>query len=166
MKSFQDYIASLPPFIGMEIFKFIIPDTKSIIFKSQEKRRGHDKYNLKYEIAYFYNSEYLDSLVMNNRGIYLSRIFKKNGKHRYYLSAEKMFQYCAGCGEYNCSNLDCSGIYSYEHSYSSRYVGKDLSKALLELGFEEPVAADDEPLAISTEMPSAPTEMPCAPTDW
>ena len=158
MKSLQDYIASLPPFIGMEIFKFIIPDTTSIIFKPHKKRRYHDQYKLKYEIAYL-----CDSLVKNHGGIYLSRIVKKNGKHRYYLSTENVFQYCNGCGESDCRNLDCRGIYSYEYTYSSRYVGKYLDKAMLELEFDEPPITDnEEPLdSMTTEIQHIPTA-----TEW
>lgn len=127
------YINRLPPFIGKEIFKYLIRDANSITFNtySTNPLQYHIKYDmrsLKYEVAYR-----LDRVVENLTGVYLCRIPKKNGKHRYYLSREIQRQYCKGCGEEGCNSYDCRGGYYYERTYDTKYVGKDIDRALLEL---------------------------------
>ena len=85
------YIKRLPPFIGKEIFKYIIQESDKIHFNNSEYQyyRTHGAYSLKYEVAYKF-----DKVVRNLAGNYLSRIPKKNGKHRYYLTFEKEYRYC------------------------------------------------------------------------
>ena len=125
------YIKRLPPFIGKEIFKYILKDADSIIFAEKirpQYYRKYDTFSLKYEVAYRF-----DKVVENLAGIYLCRISKKNGKHRYYLSRESEYQYCHGCGEESCNSYDCRGGWFYECTYKSKYVGKDIKRALLEL---------------------------------
>ena len=116
----DDFIRNLPAFIGKEIFSYILPDPKDITFIKFKGCYNLDYYNPRYEKAYFN-----DYLCENEDNKYLSRIFKKNGKHRYYIShqLEDVME-----TEYN------DRIYNmYMYEYKSIYVGKDLESALLEL---------------------------------
>ena len=96
-------------------------------------------HSFRYESAYLGNH-----LIKNQLGIYLSRIPKKNGKHRYYLTKQEVDPYCPDCGDYvgdyKCRSYECSGCVD-ECVYKSRYVGKDIKKALLELSLniDQPV---------------------------
>ena len=125
-KSLDFYIGKLPPYIGNEIFKFIIPEKKNIkfIFCSVE----HDSnYNFKYDIGTIDNYG-----VVRNNNLFLSRIKKKNGQHRYYLTKKSFTSECDSCGEKNCRSDYC-GRLIYSYYYQSTYVGKDLDNALLQL---------------------------------
>jgi hypothetical protein len=134
-KTFNDYIKELPPYIGLEIFKFIIHDIESIKFT-----------NSKYQIAFLDGKQ-----MINKKGAFLCRISKNNGKYRYYLTSEHKAYYCYTCAErYSlidylsefqiaseiCCNW-CEMIINnaslYYNKYKSKYVGKDINKALLEL---------------------------------
>jgi len=92
-KSFDDYIRELPAFIGKEIFKFILPNLKFIEFKKgpelkfifSEDVNYPSRYCQRYEVAFF-NGE---QIVNKKYYEYLSRISKKNGKHRYYITIVK-----------------------------------------------------------------------------
>ena len=104
---------------------------QSIIAKSimstiefrQEDKPGAYKHT--YEIAFIGNER-----VENEKGIYLSRIPKKNGKSRYYLTREECKSYCRGCDMEGCSSHSCRGGYYYEYTYTSKYIGNDLEIAL------------------------------------
>ena len=65
--------------------------------------------------------------------MYLSRIKKANGKHRYYLTTETETHCCQGCGMDGCRSEFCRGGWEYEKWYESQYVGKELDNALLKL---------------------------------
>jgi len=131
-KTLDDYIKKLPPYIGKEIFKFIIQDSHNIKF------RHYSKYN-----NYYYSPRYTVACIKNKfiesmNETYLSRISKKNGKHKYYLSNEYKIVYCDGCGEeYSSRCIGCKVILNYEYSYKNKYIGTDLDKALLELYLED-----------------------------
>ena len=132
--SLDQYIKKLPPYIGKEIFKFIIHDSFNITFSHYSKYNNNNNYSMMYTVAY------INQKVIENRyGTYLSRITKQNGKHRYYLTNEFQTVYCGGCGEeinrYNRHN-GCRGGLDYEYSYKNKYIGKDLDAALLELFLE------------------------------
>jgi hypothetical protein len=116
----EQFITNLPIEIEREIFSFIIPDSKNIIFNRYVTKSFNNHYNSKYEKA-FINSE----LVKNKEGLYLTRISKKNGKHRYYISKDIIDVIHV---EYNDREVP---LYYYE--YSSSYVGKKLDKALITL---------------------------------
>jgi len=128
-KSLNDCIKELPPYIGKEIFKFIIPDSK---YTEYYKKYSvyYENYSIKYYVAFFN-----DKQIKNNNGHYLSRILKKNGKHRYYRTIESSTYFCDGCGRERCCSQYCRGGLTYEYSYKSKYIGKDINKALLELLF-------------------------------
>jgi bifunctional N-acetylglucosamine-1-phosphate-uridyltransferase/glucosamine-1-phosphate-acetyltransferase GlmU-like protein len=63
--------------------------------------------------------------VKNNKGMFLSRISKKNNKHRYYITEEVIDVMEV---EYNDSVIN---MYHYE--YNSKYVGKNIDEALIKL---------------------------------
>lgn len=118
----------LPEEIEREILHFIIPDSRTITFRNYSYFEGNDKYNNKYDVAFIGNK-----LIQNENGLYLSRISKKNGKHRYYLTKETESSYCDCCGSDRCNGRYCRGCLIYEYDYDSNFVGKNLEKALLEL---------------------------------
>jgi glycine/serine hydroxymethyltransferase len=79
---------------------------------------------MKYEIAYYNNIE-----MVNPNGLFLSRIYKKNGKHRYYITKE-----IVDTIEVDYSDR-CIELFCYE--YSSKYVGKNLKQAILQLLYDK-----------------------------
>lgn len=101
---------------------------KNVEFRYYCKYVNNSAHNDKYSVA-FVN----DEPVANNKGEYLSRIYKKNGKHRYYVTEEKEIIFCQGCGENGCTSWGCSGGFDREYCYVSKYVGQDLHNALKEL---------------------------------
>jgi len=119
-------IGKLPECIEKEILHFIIPDSNSIQFRRESPQMW---VNRLYEIAFIG-----DSIVQNKKEVYLSRLYKKNGKHRYYLT-KKTFDYsiCRGCGSECCYSRGCRGGYDDFYSYKSIYVGKNINKALIDL---------------------------------
>jgi hypothetical protein len=106
-KSLDDYIKDLPPLIGKEIFKFIIPNSELIKYKNFTElnkifcgsKYSTEYYGNKYEVA-FLNNEQVVNKKFNK---YLSRIYKKNGKHRYYITYIKSV-----CGSCLKNFRDCS----------------------------------------------------------
>ena len=124
----ERFIKGLPPYIGKEIFTFLIPDSRNINFRKYAKYGFYGCYSPKYEAVFF-----KDQLIKNKKGTYLSMINKKNGKHRYYLTDENETFYCDCCGEEGCCSKYCRGRVDYYHSFSSRFVGRDIDKALIEL---------------------------------
>ena len=123
------YMEKIPKFVGRYIFSFLIVDPKSVEFgEYQLSLRKKLGYSLKYEVAF-----HSGKLLENFRGIYLSRIWKKNEKHRYYLTTETERHYCQGCGMEGCRSEYCRGGWEHEMWYESKYVGKDMENALFKL---------------------------------
>jgi hypothetical protein len=126
-KSLDFYIGKLPPYIGNEIFKFIIPEKENIVFLNYYFGGYDSNYNYnKYDVGFINNKK------IKKNGLFLSRIKKKNGKHRYYLTIESFTSECDSCGEKNCRSDYC-GRLIYMYNFQSKYVGKNLDIALLEL---------------------------------
>ena len=113
-------ISRLPQYIEKEIFSFLIPDSSTIRFCVYEKTKPNCYYSLKYERAFIG-----ENIVKNNKGLFLSRIVKKNGKHRYYITEEFI----------DCIHVEHNDrLYpQYMYEYSSTYVGKDINDALVRL---------------------------------
>jgi len=126
MTSFDIAMKNLPPYIGKEIFSFIIGDSGNITFQRDVKSDGQPR-----ELAFVG-----DNLVKNKKSEYLSRIVKKNGKHRYYLTTKHEIYTCDGCGNVGCSSTYCRQGITYEFWFLSKYVGKDVNKAILDLYLE------------------------------
>jgi hypothetical protein len=125
-KSLDLYISKLPPYIGNEIFKFIIPEKKNIRFIF-DYIEYNSNYNFKYDIGAIDNYG-----IVRNNGLFLSRIKKKNGHHRYYLTKKSFTSECDSCGEKNCRSDYCGRLID-TYYYQSKYVGKDLDNALIQL---------------------------------
>lgn len=83
-------------------------------------------YNPRYEIAYIGNNYNLR--VKNLNGLFLSRIFKKNGKHRYYITEE----ICVWTNREECRTNHRERVEN-EYYYKSKYIGKNLESVLFEL---------------------------------
>jgi hypothetical protein len=126
--SIDRLIGELPTDVGKEVFKFIIPESNKLVFRKHSVYSNNRAYNPKYEVA-FVN----DRLVKSEKGPYLSRIWKKNGKHRYYLTNEVEEYTCDGCGKSECRSQFCRGGLEYTYYYESKYVGKNVDVALIQL---------------------------------
>jgi hypothetical protein len=181
----ERFMKRLPPYIGKEIFKFLIPDPNTIRFFNCEKTRQQQQYdsayNLKYEKAFrdivvccgvscCFSKSCNDKLkiivpVENQKGVFLSRIPKKNGKHRYYLTNQIETHYCQGCGMEGCRSEYCRGGWETDTIYKSVYVGKDMENALYELMMNnilKPAADKREPT--NNKKVSNPLELDAS--DW
>jgi hypothetical protein len=111
----------LPMEIGKEIFSFLLPNSRYITFRMYlTNGYSRSSYHPRYEKAFIG-----DEKVKNKRGFYLSKIWKKNGKHRYYITKEIVDMIDI---EYNDREKT---IYHYD--YASYYVGRNIDMALLEL---------------------------------
>jgi hypothetical protein len=116
-KSLNEQLENLPPFLGREIFQFLLPQSSEIYFCVPPRHNGN--YSKKYETAYYEKSY---KKVVNNKGYNLSRIVKKNGKIRYYATSRYAEE------EHSCDEFQCA-MYYYE--YESYFIGKDWDTAML-----------------------------------
>jgi len=123
----DQYIKKLPRDLIKYIFNFIIYNSSNICF-NYSKFLNNEYYSFKYKYAYLNNV-----MILNSKEKYLSRINKKNNKHRYYLTEYYETFYCDGCGKKNCTSWYCRSRFEYIYYYKNIYVGKDIDKALLEL---------------------------------
>uniref|UniRef100_A0A6C0HVP6 Uncharacterized protein n=1 Tax=viral metagenome TaxID=1070528 RepID=A0A6C0HVP6_9ZZZZ len=114
----HDFFHRLPPFLGKEIFSYLIP--KDVIFINHRCLSSEDRHGYKYQNAVIGGQYY-----KNEQGLSLSRIWKEKGKHRYYLTQHFTDEATI---EYFDRNIV---IYCYD--YSSIYIGKNLESALLQL---------------------------------
>ena len=106
------------PDITRLIFDYILVNEKDIIFVDKPYNSHDINYNNCYQI----------SLEMDN--YYLSRIYKPNGLHRYYITSYTIESCCNCCGEYDCTNRNCRSYMFDEYTYKSKYVGKNLRIAI------------------------------------
>ena len=113
MNAFNQKIKNLPFEMVIEIFSYLIPDPNNIEFRKEYPRSNSNTYSAKYEVAFYRNKK-----IMNDKDHYLSRIAKKNGKHRYYLSRE-----IVDCIEIEYNDRE---INIYHYDYVSTYIGKNL----------------------------------------
>jgi len=131
-KSIEYFMKRIPLEMVKEIFAFIIPDKHNIEFLDHYPNFNDPNYGYKYQLACING----DVLFQEER--LLSRIPKKNGKHRYYITTrmeERIHNYCMG--KYFKSE---HGLYYDDENnrniiniYTSNYCGKNLDLALLEL---------------------------------
>ena len=110
----------LPIDITREITTFIIPASNNIIFKIISSNSYVSSYSSRYEKAFIDNK-----IVKNEKGMFLSRISKKNNKHRYYITEEIIDTIEV---EYNDRLIN-----QYYYEYKSKYVGKNIDEALIKL---------------------------------
>jgi len=111
---------SLPIDITREINTFLIPPSNNIIFKTISANSYVSSYSSRYEKAFIDNK-----IVKNEKGLFLSRISKKNNKHRYYLTKEIIDTIEV---EYNDRLIN-----QHYYEYKSKYVGKNIDEALIKL---------------------------------
>ena len=110
----SEKIKNLPFYMIEEIFSYLIPNINKIEFRTENPRSCYSSYSPKYDVGYFQNKK----IMSNIDNYYLCRIKKKNGKHRYYLTKEEV--------EYFDKEI---GILEYD--YVSKYIGKNLLKAVI-----------------------------------
>jgi hypothetical protein len=131
-KNLIDYIADLPPYLGREILSFLILDENIINFIECVPEAYKTNYSKKYQLA----RNLQNYVLCNNYGFYLSRIYKKNLRHRYYITSKIVVVVCSSCGSSICMNPYCSGSLEDEEYYISKYIGKNLNKALFHFYLE------------------------------
>jgi hypothetical protein len=131
-KNLIDYIADLPPYLGRLIFSFLILDETIINFIECVPEAYKTNYSKKYQLA----RNLQNYVLCNNHGFYLSRIYKKNLRHRYYLTTKIVIVVCSSCTSSICMNPYCSGSLENEEYYVSTYIGKNLNKALFHFYLE------------------------------
>jgi hypothetical protein len=118
-KSIDYFMSKIPLEMGREIFSFLIPGKNTITFRNITQP-VRSSYSEKYERAFIG-----DKIVKNEKGEYLCRISKKNGKHRYYITEDLV-------DVIHVEHHDSiRPIYYYD--YYSIYVGKDIDSALIKL---------------------------------
>jgi len=127
-KDIHFYLKKLPECIVQEIYWYIVPNPNSIQFKMYYPPHANESnYNSsRYEAAFIHNQY----LLSNDKGLMLSRIVKKNNKHRFYITKLiGTFRYCDACGEEKCRSNYCGRLIS-KSTYGSIYVGRNLEDAL------------------------------------
>lgn len=111
----------LPNVIGQEILSYLLPKNDGIEFRNHMNDHN-DHHGGKYQKACIYRNDQC-IMVKNRYQLYLSRICKKNGRHRYYIS-KKISHLEETCRD---------GHRMYEYYYKSAYVGRDIQYALFTL---------------------------------
>jgi hypothetical protein len=115
-KPLEYFMQIIPHEIETKILSFLIPSCDSIVFRTDRKCGRVSKHE----------KAFIGCKVIENKtGLYLSRIPKKNGKHRYYITEEFVDVIHV---EHNDREYP---MYMYE--YVSKYTGKDIEKALIKL---------------------------------
>lgn len=123
-KNIIDYIKTLPPHLGCEIFSFLVLNGNLITFAKGSSFADNTNYSPRYEIGF------ISGRYFNNNNYFLSRIYKKNLKHRYYITTITCNAYCDECGKSNCNSYYC-GRLTDEVYYSSKYICSNLDEAVL-----------------------------------
>ena len=124
-KDLIGHIKKMPLYLGREIFSFLVLDGNLVSFKRCSVFADETNYHNKYEMAFIFNER------LTNNSFFLSRIYKKNGKHRYYITTITYGTYCDSCGESNCKSDYCGRLISEEY-YSSKYICSNLDEAVLQ----------------------------------
>ena len=156
-KTLNYFMGRIPKEIGMEIFRFLIPDKTNLVMREYAKFEYLDEYNQRYKLMFESSipKRVFDGMplfpiegekqIVNDMGImgidmgvYLSVIPKKNGKNRYYLTRDIENTYCrVCCGINGCISSGCPEYYEEDadslKQYRSIYVGTDIEKALYDL---------------------------------
>lgn len=122
----NELLCKVPDELKRYILSYLIPDPRTIGFNviPSMQRFYENSYSDKYKTA-FINESY----TRNN--FRLTRIEKKNNKHRYYLTKLTQIISCDGCGSTSCRSRGCRSGYDIEVFYDSTFIGKDLNYALV-----------------------------------
>ena len=118
-------VKKLPLYLGREIFSFLVLDGNLVSFKNPTSYGDETNYHNKYQMAFIFNQH------LTRNGLFLSRIYKKNMKHRYYITSVMRNTYCDSCGESNCRSDYCGRLITEEY-YSSKYICSNLDEAVLQ----------------------------------
>lgn len=126
------FLIKLPQELKREIFKFLNPDidTRKIKFSYYHPPSYYTNYHEKYVVLYDNLTHKIINKTNNKVKNMLSRIEKKNEKHRYYLTEELHIFTCNGCGRESCYSQYCRGSLENQYWYKSKYIGKCLEYAL------------------------------------
>lgn len=133
-KTLNQYMREIPVVLGNEIFKYICPNDTDVRFSQYNTTTHMNNYSDRYQVAYGSATSQMYSMlhrIKNRNRLFLSRISKKNGRHRYYITRETKTTACDECDSPTCNARYCGGSYMHEALYSSTYVGKDLNLALI-----------------------------------
>ena len=118
----MDIVKLLPENLGIDVLLFLYPIIDQIHFnKLNLENIYNSNYSTKYDVAHNKKNK-----KITNSNKFLSRISKKNGLHRYYITRT-----CQGCGSSSCKSKFCRGSFDYDHYYKSKYVGKCLISSLI-----------------------------------
>uniref|UniRef100_A0A6C0LKJ1 Uncharacterized protein n=1 Tax=viral metagenome TaxID=1070528 RepID=A0A6C0LKJ1_9ZZZZ len=108
---------------------------KVLYTENDSDRYFTHNYSKRYETIVDSLGDYIRKSIVEDGckyNVMLSRIAKKNNKHRYYLTFELVFKDYVSCG---CRNRDCRdrmcGQMEEQLVYSSRFIGKDLVQAIM-----------------------------------
>jgi hypothetical protein len=126
ISSLNKMIENLPEDIVKVILMYLIPSISNIYFK----KNSVGVIDNQYQNGYLKSEEKIMDEQMN---LYLCRIAKKNGKHRYYITQRLIEIICGGCERLFCRSPYCIRSFRTEYFYKSKYVGKNLTMALLEI---------------------------------
>ena len=125
---FDVLLDSLPGDIKKVIFYFIIPEPSTVRFLKKPLNFYADSYSNKYDVAFVNNK-----VIKNEKGEYLSRIAKKNGKHRYYATREIESGYCNECGSESVYRCCKNRNIRHDIYYNNKHLGKDRDSAFIKL---------------------------------
>ena len=137
--SWETFLMKLPEELKREIFKFLNPDIDARKIKFDfYSCPNFTNYDHRYKVAYNNVTNNILSTGVNFKvTFFLSRIEKKNGKHRYYLTEEYLTKSCDSCGDETCKSYYCGKLID-DYWYQSKYIGKCLEYALYQF-YETPI---------------------------
>jgi hypothetical protein len=122
MESINQMMYQLPECIRREVFSYIIPDVNTIKFIVKEDE-------------YYRKSACIDNKVIKTRKgtTSLLRIRNSSDCHEYHLSTEYRITICGCCGSERCRSHYCRGGFEDEYRCSTKLIGTDLVRAVIEL---------------------------------
>ena len=136
-----DLIRKLPFDVGYHwVLPYLDDRFSNLQFKVLYTEEDLDRYfehnySKRYETILDSFGNYISKTIVENGfkyNVMLSRITKKNNRHRYYLTFERVCLDYVSCG---CKNRDCRdrmcGQMEQQMIYSSKFIGKDLVQAFL-----------------------------------
>jgi|TARA_B110000114_G_C15010902_1_gene364744 hypothetical protein len=138
----MEVLRNLPPYVSSMVVEYLAPLGK-IYFRTSWQHYGSSElatcnYSPKYELAYQEDRAlsrllYTSSDRTDTQTLHLSKISKKNGRHRYYLTFVDEHEECMECGRSRtqCSKRFCDGCQTNELYFSSTYIGTNLEVAIV-----------------------------------
>ena len=119
-----DVILEVLPYICNDAQRLIACDfrTISVPYNPRNCEYLDTNYKSKYKTAMYDGIPIKRKIIINNKkkNLLLSRVYRKNGKHRYYITVESYTSESVGCdcGYYNCRDSKCGSIEEYIWFYS------------------------------------------------